>query len=102
MGAVGFATNPALNTRVFALAGAAPTLATAVNFSAFNVGITVGPWLGGLAIGGGLGYPSVAWIGAALAVAALATIAWAAALHRRAQQVDAIGPADRAMSELTA
>ncbi|MFI6368406.1 Cmx/CmrA family chloramphenicol efflux MFS transporter [Nocardia sp. NPDC050630] len=101
LGAFGFATNPALNTRVFALAGAAPTLATAVNFSAFNVGITVGPWLGGLAIGGGLGYPSVAWIGAALAVAALATVAWAAALHRRARQVDAVGPADRAMSELT-
>ncbi|WP_327096901.1 MFS transporter [Nocardia vinacea] len=101
LGAFGFATNPALNTRVFALAGAAPTLATAVNFSAFNVGITVGPWLGGLAIGGGLGYPSVAWIGVALAIAALATVAWAAALHRRTQQVDTVGPTDRAMAELT-
>ncbi|MFE9326800.1 Cmx/CmrA family chloramphenicol efflux MFS transporter [Nocardia sp. NPDC052278] len=101
LGAFGFATNPALNTRVFALAGAAPTLATAVNFSAFNVGITVGPWLGGMAIGGGLGYPSVAWIGVALGFAALATVAWAAALHRRAQQVDAVRPADRAMAEFT-
>ncbi|MEV2221998.1 Cmx/CmrA family chloramphenicol efflux MFS transporter [Nocardia vinacea] len=101
LGAFGFATNPALNTRVFALAGAAPTLATAVNFSAFNVGITVGPWLGGLAIGGGLGYPSVAWIGVALASAALATVAWAAVLHRRAQQVDTVGPADRVMAKLT-
>ncbi|WP_433622478.1 Cmx/CmrA family chloramphenicol efflux MFS transporter [Nocardia sp. CA-120079] len=101
LGAFGFATNPALNTRVFALAGAAPTLATAVNFSAFNVGITVGPWLGGLAIGGGLGYPSVAWIGVALGFAALATVAWAAALHRRAQQVETVSAADRAMVELT-
>ncbi|WP_433756047.1 Cmx/CmrA family chloramphenicol efflux MFS transporter [Nocardia sp. CA-135398] len=101
LGAFGFATNPALNTRVFALAGAAPTLATAVNFSAFNVGITVGPWLGGLAIGGGLGYPSVGWIGVALGLAALATVAWAAALHRRAQQVEAVSPADHAMAELT-
>ncbi|MFI7668916.1 Cmx/CmrA family chloramphenicol efflux MFS transporter [Nocardia sp. NPDC049526] len=101
LGAFGFATNPALNTRVFALAAAAPTLATAVNFSAFNVGITVGPWLGGLAIGGGLGYPSVAWIGVALAIAALATVAWAAVLHRRAQQVDTVGPADRVMAKLT-
>ncbi|WP_062988641.1 Cmx/CmrA family chloramphenicol efflux MFS transporter [Nocardia anaemiae] len=96
LGAFGFATNPALNTRVFALAGAAPTLATAVNFSAFNVGITVGPWLGGLAIDGGLGYPSIAWIGVILGFAALTTVAWAAALHRRAQQVDAVSPADRA------
>ncbi|WP_433521887.1 Cmx/CmrA family chloramphenicol efflux MFS transporter [Nocardia pseudovaccinii] len=102
LGAFGFATNPALNTRVFALAGAAPTLATAINFSAFNVGITVGPWLGGLAIGGGLGYPSVAWIGEAFAIAALATVAWAAALHRRAQEVDTVGPPDRVMAELTA
>lgn len=101
LGAFGFATNPALNTRVFALAGAAPTLATAVNFSAFNVGITVGPWLGGLAIGGGLGYPSVAWIGVALGFAALATVAWAAALHRRAQQIETVSAADRAMVELT-
>ncbi|MEV6339843.1 Cmx/CmrA family chloramphenicol efflux MFS transporter [Nocardia vinacea] len=101
LGAFGFATNPALNTRVFALAGAAPTLATAVNFSAFNVGITVGPWLGGLAIGGGLGYPSVAWIGVALGFTALATVAWAAVLHRRAQQVETVSAADRAMVELT-
>ncbi|WP_067534528.1 Cmx/CmrA family chloramphenicol efflux MFS transporter [Nocardia crassostreae] len=87
LGAFGFSTNPALNTNVFTLAGAAPTLATAVNFSAFNVGITVGPWLGGLAIGAGFGYPSVAWIGAGLGVLALATIVWAAALRRRSTGV---------------
>ncbi|MFI9510861.1 Cmx/CmrA family chloramphenicol efflux MFS transporter [Nocardia sp. NPDC052566] len=83
LGAFGFATNPALNTRVFSLAGAAPTLATAVNFSSFNVGITVGPWLGGLAIGGGFGYPSVAWIGAGLGVLALGTIVLSMALRRK-------------------
>ncbi|MFG2005775.1 Cmx/CmrA family chloramphenicol efflux MFS transporter [Spirillospora sp. NPDC048911] len=83
LGAFGFATNPALNTRVFALAEGAPTLAAAANVAAFNVGITAGPWLGGLAIGGGLGYPSVAWIGAALGLAALGTVAWAAVLQRR-------------------
>lgn len=82
LGAFGFATNPALNTRVFAMAEGAPTLAAAANVSAFNVGITAGPWLGGLAIGGGLGYPSVAWIGAALGLAALGTVAWAASLQR--------------------
>ncbi|WP_433679483.1 Cmx/CmrA family chloramphenicol efflux MFS transporter [Nocardia sp. CA-119907] len=102
LGAFGFAMNPALNTRVFALAGNAPTLATAVNFSSFNVGITVGPWLGGLAIDGGLGSPSVAWIGAVLGVAALATIVWAAALHRRAQPSGTVVPAERTMAELHA
>ncbi|MFI7633581.1 Cmx/CmrA family chloramphenicol efflux MFS transporter [Nonomuraea sp. NPDC049400] len=82
LGAFGFGTNPALNTRVFSLAKDAPTLAAAVNVSSFNIGITVGPWLGGLAIDAGLGYPSVAWIGAAIGVLSLATVALSAALHR--------------------
>ncbi|MBF8193954.1 MFS transporter [Nonomuraea sp. K274] len=83
LGAFGFVTNPALNTRAFALAKDAPTLAAAGNVSAFNVGITAGPWLGGLAIDAGLGYPSVAWIGAAIGVVSLATVALGAGLHRR-------------------
>jgi MFS transporter, DHA1 family, chloramphenicol resistance protein len=74
LGGFGFAVNPALNTRVFAEAGDAPTLATAVNISAFNVGITAGPWLGGVALGAGAGYPTLAWLGAALGVIALGVI----------------------------
>jgi DHA1 family chloramphenicol resistance protein-like MFS transporter len=84
LGAFGFGINPALNTRVFTLAQDAPTFAASVNVSAFNVGITVGPWLGGLAIGAGHGYPPVAWIGAGLGVAALGTVVLASALRRRA------------------
>ncbi|MBO2449003.1 MFS transporter [Actinomadura barringtoniae] len=83
LGMVGFGTNPALNARVFTVAGDAPTLAAAFNVSSFNVGITVGPWLGGLAIGAGWGYPSVAWIGAVLGVVALGSVALGAALRRR-------------------
>ncbi|MGP3929966.1 Cmx/CmrA family chloramphenicol efflux MFS transporter [Nonomuraea sp. KM88] len=83
LGAFGFGTNPALNARPFALAKAAPTLTAAMNVSSFNVGITVGPWLGGLSIGAGFGYPSVAWIGAAIGVAALGAVALAAYQHRR-------------------
>ncbi|MFF2087662.1 Cmx/CmrA family chloramphenicol efflux MFS transporter [Nocardia sp. NPDC058176] len=83
LGAFGFATNPALNTRVFTLAGTAPTLATATNFSAFNVGITIGPWLGGLAISAGLGYASIGWIGATLGLAMLATLGFAQYLETR-------------------
>ncbi|TDD07926.1 MFS transporter [Nonomuraea deserti] len=83
LGVFGFGTNPALNARPFALAKDAPTLTAAMNVSSFNVGITVGPWLGGLAIGAGYGYPSVAWIGAAIGVAALGAVALAASGHRR-------------------
>ncbi|HEY3515336.1 MULTISPECIES: Cmx/CmrA family chloramphenicol efflux MFS transporter [Kribbella] len=78
VGTFGFATNPAVNSRVFSVAGSAPTLAAAFNISAFNVGITVGPWLGGLALDAGAGYPSVGWIGAGLAVLAFGTIPVAA------------------------
>jgi DHA1 family chloramphenicol resistance protein-like MFS transporter len=78
LGGFGFAANPALNARVFSLAGDAPRLATATNFSAFNVGITVGPWLGGLAIDAGAGYPALGWIAVATGAAALATVLFAA------------------------
>lgn len=74
VGTFGFATNPAVNSRVFSVAGSAPTLAAAFNISAFNVGITVGPWLGGLALDAGAGYSAVGWIGATLATLAAATI----------------------------
>jgi DHA1 family chloramphenicol resistance protein-like MFS transporter len=82
LGAFGFGTNPALNARPFALAKNAPTLAAAFNVAAFNVGITVGPWVGGLMISADLGYASVAWTGVAIGVVALAAAALSAALER--------------------
>lgn len=72
LGVVAFSVAAPLNARVFALAGTAPTLASAVNASAFNVGNTLGPWLGGLVITVGLGYAAPAWVGALLLVGALA------------------------------
>lgn len=63
---------------MFSLAGDAPRLATATNFSAFNVGITVGPWLGGLAIDAGAGYPALGWIAVGTGAVALATVLFAA------------------------
>jgi DHA1 family chloramphenicol resistance protein-like MFS transporter len=80
LGGFGFAVNPALNARVFSLAGDAPTLATAVNFSSFNVGITIGPWLGGLAIDAGAGYGALGWLAVGLGLAALGTVVLAASL----------------------
>ena len=74
LGVASFATNPALNARVFALAGDAPTMAAATNVSAFNLGIIVGPALGGALIGAGFGYPALTWAAAALAVLGLGTV----------------------------
>ncbi|WP_040777086.1 Cmx/CmrA family chloramphenicol efflux MFS transporter [Nocardia pneumoniae] len=98
LGAFGFGINPTLNSRVFTLAGDAPTLAAAANISSFNVGITAGPWLGGLAIGAGFGYAAVAWIGAALGIAALGAVAWSHALDRE-QPVRASAP-DTALADV--
>jgi len=86
LGVFGFALNPALNTRVFALAAGAPTLAASWNVAAFNVGITAGPWLGGVALDAGLGYASIGWIGAAFALAAMVTVALSRAAARPAVQ----------------
>ncbi|WP_409238245.1 Cmx/CmrA family chloramphenicol efflux MFS transporter [Streptomyces sp. PA5.6] len=83
LGLVGYVTNPALQSRVFALAPGAPTLVGATNTAAFNVGNTVAPLLGGLTIDAGYGYASVAWVGAALAAVGAAGVLWAAVLQRR-------------------
>ncbi|MFF8640780.1 Cmx/CmrA family chloramphenicol efflux MFS transporter [Streptomyces sp. NPDC015345] len=82
LGLVGYVTNPALQSRVFTLAPDAPTLVGATNTAAFNVGNTVAPLLGGLAIDAGHGYASVAWVGSGLAVAGAAGVLWAAHLQR--------------------
>ncbi|MFH8405211.1 Cmx/CmrA family chloramphenicol efflux MFS transporter [Streptomyces sp. NPDC018019] len=82
LGVTAFATAPALNARMFNVATAAPTLAGATTTSAFNMGNTVGPWLGGLVIGAGWGYPAVAWTGALLAALGVVTTLVALRLHR--------------------
>ncbi|MCP9966900.1 MFS transporter [Actinomadura madurae] len=74
LGLVGFGTNPTLNSRAFGLVDGAPTLVAAGTVVAFNVDITVGPWLGGLAIDAGAGYRSTAWIAAALGVMAVGAV----------------------------
>ncbi|KPC66726.1 Cmx/CmrA family chloramphenicol efflux MFS transporter [Streptomyces chattanoogensis] len=83
LGFTGWVVNPVVQSRVFRIAPDAPTLAGAVNTSAFNTGITLTPMLGGLAIDADLGLPSVAWVGAATGVLALVAVGWAATLERR-------------------
>ncbi|MFH9740542.1 MFS transporter [Streptomyces roseolus] len=83
VGALGFATVPPLQKRVLDQAHGAPTLASAVNIGAFNLGNALAAWLGGLVIAAGLGYTAPNWVGALLAVTALALALWSAALERR-------------------
>ncbi len=83
LGVSAFFTAPALNARMFNVAGAAPTLAGATTTAAFNLGNTGGPWLGGTVIDANLGFAATAWAGAAMTVAALGLTAIALRLHRR-------------------
>lgn len=83
LGLTGFLVNPAVLGRVFAIAAGTATLASATNVSAMQLGITLAPLLGGLAISAGFGLPSVAWVGAVLGVIALGAALVDARLHRR-------------------
>lgn len=83
LGAVGFASVPGMQMRVLEFAGAAPTLASGVNISAFNTGNAIGAYIGGLTITAGLGYRSPIWVGAALALIALILMTIAATRHHR-------------------
>ena len=83
IGALGFATVPPLQKWVLDQAAAAPTLASAANIGAFNLGNALAAWLGGVVIAAGLGYTSPNWIGALLSGTALLLSFLAASLDRR-------------------
>jgi DHA1 family inner membrane transport protein len=72
LGVLAFAIIPGMQTQVIAAAGAAPTLAVAVNASGFQLAAAFAGWLGGWVISGGLGPRSIYLVAALLTVAALA------------------------------
>lgn len=92
LGFVGFATAPALQTRVVRYAGDAPTIASAANIAAFNLGNAIGIVVGGTTIAAGLGWTSPVWAGAAMAVVGLTVVVGGTAAERRqALEQDASG-----------
>ncbi|WP_407566182.1 MFS transporter [Streptomyces sp. 184] len=97
VGFFGFATVPPLQKRVLDQAAAAPTLASAVNVGAFNLGNALAAWLGGLTISAGLGYTAPNWVGATLAASGLALAVLAARLERRAGATAGAAAASRTL-----
>lgn len=71
LGFAGFLLNPAVWSRVYAVAPDAPMLAGATNASAFQGGLTLAPLLAGIPLSFGYGLSSVGWVGAAISVVAL-------------------------------
>jgi MFS transporter, DHA1 family, inner membrane transport protein len=86
-GALGSAFDAPVQSRILAAARQAPNLAATLVSTAFNVGIALGAWLGGLWIAAGLGYQTlpVASILCSLLAAALAVLSWV--LDRRDRRI---------------
>ncbi|MER7754933.1 MFS transporter [Kitasatospora sp. NPDC097643] len=83
IGLFGFATVAPLQKRVMDQAAGAPTLASAANIAAFNLGNALAAWLGGVVISAGLGYDAPNWVGGLLTAVALGVTVLSAALERR-------------------
>ncbi|QFU90215.1 MFS transporter [Amycolatopsis sp. YIM 10] len=66
LGLIGLPLNPAMAARVMSVSNEGPLVNT-VNGSAINVGVVIGPWLGGLGISAGVGLSAPLWIGAGMA-----------------------------------
>lgn len=86
-GVASFALVPPLQVRVMSAAVDAPSLASAVNIGAFNLGNAIGAALGGGVIASGLGYPAVALAGAATSAAGLVAVILTARRHKARQEV---------------
>lgn len=66
LGVAGFAAVPSLQIKILEKASGAPTLASAMNIGAFNIGNAAGAWVGGLVISHGLGLTAIGWIAASI------------------------------------
>ncbi|NIH77636.1 MFS transporter [Amycolatopsis viridis] len=85
LGLFGFATVPALQMRILDKATGAPTLASALNLSAFNIANALGAFLGGMVIRAGYGYSGPNAVGAVLAATGLALAVCSGLLDARAK-----------------
>jgi DHA1 family inner membrane transport protein len=92
VGVAGFMIGPMMQTRIMQKAGGTPSLVSAAVQSAFNIANSIGAYLGGLVIAGGLGLVAPNMVGAILSVLGLSIAAVSGALDRR-QAAPAPAPA---------
>ena len=88
LGFLSFANVPGLQLYVVQIAQrfrpAAVDVASAFNIAAFNLGIALGAWIGGLVVGSHLGLAATPWVGGIMVAGALVLTFWSAALDRHA------------------
>jgi MFS transporter, DHA1 family, inner membrane transport protein len=82
-GIVAFTVAAPLQMRVVDSAPEAPNLVATLNQGAFNLGNATGAWAGGIAIGAGVSYGALPWLGAGVSVLALGLTALSMGLDRR-------------------
>ena len=91
LGFLSFANVPGLQLYVVQLAKrfrpGAVDVASALNIAAFNLGIAVGAWIGGLVVASPLGLGATPWVGAILVAGALGLTLYSASLDRRTANV---------------
>ncbi|WP_216210307.1 MFS transporter [Amycolatopsis aidingensis] len=83
VGVAGFMIGPMMQARIMEKAGGAPSMVSAAVQSAFNIANSIGAYLGGLVIAGGLGLVAPNWVGALLAVLGLSIAIVSGTLDRR-------------------
>jgi MFS transporter, DHA1 family, inner membrane transport protein len=84
--------SPGIQTRLINVAGDSQTLAAAVNHASLNLGNSLGAALGGVAVGAGLGYLSVTWVGLVLtALGILIAVASFTTERRRSHRAGGLG-----------
>ncbi|MFF0146772.1 DHA1 family inner membrane transport protein [Amycolatopsis sulphurea] len=83
VGFAGFMIGPMMQARIMEKAGGTPSLVSAAVQSAFNIANSIGAYLGGLVIAGGLGLLAPNWVGALLAVLGVSIAAVSGLLDRR-------------------
>jgi len=87
LGFLSFANVPGLQIYVVELAKVhrpgAVDVASALNIAAFNLGIALGAWIGGMVVASPMGLGATPWVGAILVAGALGLTIWSGALDRR-------------------
>lgn len=83
VGVSGFMIGPMMQARIMEKAGGTPSLVSTAVQSAFNIANSIGAYLGGLVIAGGLGLLAPNWVGSLLAVLGVSIAAVSGLLDRR-------------------
>lgn len=74
---------PSIQSRLIRVSDEAALFGAAINHASFNVGNSLGAWLGGLVIAGGLGYLAPGWVGVALGIIGMVLALTGIAVERR-------------------